>query len=348
MRCLLLWPGRYSIKTTIKKGFEANGVEVHDLEYESMFSDFVNSFVKKYESLPNKVKDIWKKRYIRHINEGYLKEYEKWSPELVMIYNNQFIHPEVLEIFKKRSKIVFYLGDNPLYTPTSIYNIHILFLADYIITPDSFWCEQLKRMGISNVFFDCVGFDPEIYHPFSVPEDQYNTFKSEMVYVGTAHKHNWGYKRFLFLDHFRDFDIRIYMSGNGYDRHWKTFFPDLKEKVIRHDKFDHNFNNLIYNCSRISPVEQVPSLFRGVHIRIFEILGAGCFPLCEYSHDLNEIFAGLNVPFVKDYREAGEIGKYLLSGDNLRGGLVTSMRSVINERFSGAAVVKRIMERLYK
>jgi spore maturation protein CgeB len=348
MRCLLLWPGRYSIKTSIKKGLEDNGVEVHDLDYESLFSNFVNSFVKKYEALPNRIKSIWKKRYIRHINEGYLNEYEKWSPELVIIYNNQFIHPEVLGSFKKRSKIVFYLGDNPLYTPTSIYNLHILFLADNIITPDSFWCEQLKRMGISNVFFDCVGFDPEIYHQLSVPEDQYNTFKSEMVYVGTAHKHNWGYKRFLFLNQFRKFDIRIYMSGNGYDRHWKTFFPGLKEKVIRHDRFDHNFNNLVYNCSRISPVEQVPSLFMGVHIRIFEILGAGCFPLCEYSHDLEQVFAGLDVPFIKDYREAEAIGNYLLSNNDFRAGLVTSMRSVVNERFSGKAVVKRMIDRLIK
>lgn len=51
------------------------------------------------------------------------------------------------------------LGDNPLYTPTSIYNLHILFSADYVICPDSMWRDQLTQMGVKNAVFDCFGFN---------------------------------------------------------------------------------------------------------------------------------------------------------------------------------------------
>jgi len=141
--------------------------------------------------------------------------------------------------------------------------------------------------------------------------------------------------------------VKIYMSGDGYKRHWQNFFPELESVIVKHERFDQQFNNLVYNCSKISPVELVPSLFNGVHLRVFDVLGSGIFPLCEYSSDLGNIFSGIEVPFIKDYREAEQIAEYILSDEEMRKTLVARMRHNIIEGFSGEKVIKRMLERIY-
>lgn len=148
MKCLLIVPNRYSIAGILKRGFEENAIETLIVDYDDFVFQPFNSFVKKTEALPNKLKRIWKGRYIKTINAGYLNLYNKLKPEIVFIYNNQFIEPEVLKYFSVKSKILFFLGDNPLYTPTSIYNLHILFFADYIICPNTFGYNSSKIWGL--------------------------------------------------------------------------------------------------------------------------------------------------------------------------------------------------------
>ncbi|NMC61439.1 MAG: hypothetical protein GYA51_18960 [Candidatus Methanofastidiosa archaeon] len=346
MKCLFLAARRYSITKSVINGFTGNNVEIKIIDFEDYFNNSVNSFIQKYESLPKKIKQFWKGQYVNIINRNYLKDFEDFKPDLVFIYNNRNILPSTLEHFKKTSKIAFILVDNPLYTPTNIYNLHILFYADYIISPDSFWCDQLKMMGITNVHFDCFGFDPEVFSPIKVEESEFLKYQSDIVYIGTAHKNNWGYKRFMFLNQFKNMNIRMFIGGNGYQLHWKKFFPELEAKIIRHEKFDPKFNNLVYNCSKISPVEQVPSLFYGIHIRIFDILGAGIFPLCEYSRDVEKVFEGLDVPFIRHYGEAENLAKELIHNEKYRHDIIFKMRDIVLQKFSAVSVINRLIENI--
>lgn len=327
-------------------GFRDNGISVNILDYEDFFGRFINYSVNKFEFLPNRIKDIWKVRYINTINKEYLRVYEEANPDIVFIYNNQNIHPEVLEKFSRKSKIVFFLGDNPLYTPTNIYNLQILFSADYIICPDTLWLDQLKKMGIKNIVFDCFGFNPEMYYPLNLTETEKRQYGSDLVYVGNAHKDNWGYKRFLFLNQFEKFNLKVFLSGSGYQKRWKSFFPELSKNIVQHNSYDQKFNNLVYNCSKIGPVELVPSLFNGVHVRVMDLLGAGIFPLCEYSSDLDRVFAGLDIPYIRHYDEASSLADYLLNNEEYRLSLIRQMRDRINSTYSPEKVISRMLASL--
>jgi len=257
------------------------------------------------------------------------------------------VSPETLVTFKERARIAFFLGDNPLYSPTSINNIHILQYADYIICPDSMWKEQLEKMGIKNVKLDFLGFDESVYHPFQPTGDLKSIYNSDFVYIGHAHLSGWGYKRFLFLNHFSDFNIKIFLVGSGYDKYWFKFFPKLRDKIImpgNKDRYNQKFSNLIYNCSKIGPVELVPSYFNGIHPRVFELLGSGIFPLCEYSRDLEMVFSGLNVPFIKNYDEIKDIAEYLLRNDDLRAQLISGMRQRIMDLYRPEKVISRLID----
>lgn len=346
MKCLLLAPLQYPFINSIIAGIEQEGIELKSVDYQQFFSPRKNSWYNNYTALPKKIRNIWEEPYVKQANEEYLRIFREFNPDLVLIYNNQLVLPDLLEQFKKTSRVAFMLGDNPLYTPTSIYNLHILFQADYVICPDSMWRDQLTLMGVQNAVFDCFGFNDAVYHPMTVSEADRQQYQSDFIYVGSASKTNWGYKRMLFLNLFRNLDMRAYISGNM-DR-WLAFFPEVKDKVIPHNRFDAGFNNLVYNCSKIAPVEQVPSLFKGIHVRVFDILGAGILPLCEYSADLCAVFEGMDIPVIKNYSEAEEMARFWLENESKRLEYVQSMRERVVQQYAPPLVIRRMVDHIFK
>lgn len=347
MKCLLIISGGHSITKSVVNGFNSHNWDVMVVNYKDFFNSTVNSFIKNLEFAPNRLKDLWKTPYIRLLNKNYVGIFEKENPDLVFIYNNQYLLPDTLELVRKKSKIVFILGDHPLYTPTNPYNLHLLKYADYIICPDTFWLEQIKIIGINNVYFDFFSYDPESYYPFSPSQKQRKIYNSDLVYIGTAHKTAWGYKRFLFLSHFKMFDLKAYISGDGYTNKWSKLFPELNNKIIKHDVVDNQFNNMVYNCSKIAPIELVPSLFNGIHIRVFDVLGAGIFPLCEYSKDLEILFQGLDVPLIKHYSEAEGLTRALLNDDKYRKMLIKQMRIRVEDMHNPKIVISRMLNKVF-
>lgn len=346
MKCLFIAPLRYPFIHSIQSGMEAQGMEIKAVDYQDFFPARTNRWYNNYTSLPKKIRNIWEEPYVRKTNAEYLKIFQAFQPDLVFIYNNQLVLPDLLEQFRKTARIAFMLGDNPLYTPTSIYNLHILFQADYVISPDTMWRDQLARLGIKNVIFDCFGFNSATYFPMEVSAAERQQFQSDLIYVGSASKTNWGYKRMLFLSLFKELDLKAYISGGGMER-WNSFFPGLEKRIIPHDRFDAGFNNLVYNCSKIAPVEQVPSLFNGIHVRVFDILGAGILPLCEYSADLEMVFAGIDLPQIKNYPEGSEMARFWLDNEDKRTALVQQLRERVLERYTPAMVIRRMTEHLF-
>ncbi len=347
MKCLLLAPLRYPFINSIVSGLEAQGMELLALDYQDFFPARTNRWYNNYTALPKKIRNIWEEPYVKKANTEYRKAFESFQPDLVFIYNNQLVLPELLEVFQKKARIAFMLGDNPLYTPTSIYNLHILFQADYVISPDTMWRDQLTRLGVRNVVFDCFGINSAIYYPKVATPEERGAYQSDFIYVGSASKTNWGYKRVLFLDLFKNLDLRAYISGDGMDR-WLDLFPGVRPKIIPHDRFDSVFNNTVYNCSKIAPVEQVPSLFNGIHVRVFDILGAGILPLCEYSADLVTMFEGMDIPVIKNYTEAEEMARFWLENESKRIACVQAMRNHVLEHYAPSLVIQRMVEQVFK
>ncbi len=343
MKCLFLAPLHYPFIQAIHQGFEAHGIEVRAVDFVEFFKPRTNKWMRKITPLPKKVRNYWENPYAEKVNAGYQRVFEEVQPDIVFIYNNQLVHPDTLARWKNQAKITFMLGDNPLYTPTSLYNLHILYQADYIISPDTLWRDQLLRMGVPNVVFDCFGFNESTYYPMEVSAADRAKYGSDFIYIGRSHKTNWGYKRFLYLSLFKDFDLKAYISGGGYQR-WTRFFPGLEQRIVDHNRYDAGFNNLAYNCSKIAPVEQVPSLFNGIHVRVFDILGANILPLCEYSPDLEMVFEGIDIPMIRDYQKGAEVAAYWLAHDAERKAVVEQMRERVLERYLPKLTISRLLQ----
>lgn len=345
MKCLLLAPSRYPFIRSIPAGMEASGIDVRMVDYQDFFQSRVNSRFNNYTSLPRKLRRLWEDPYVRRANEEYLRIFREYRPELVFIYNDQLVQPETIAAFKGSARIAFYLGDNPLYTPTNIHNLSILFGSDYTITPDSLWKEQLTRMGVRNVVVDHFGMNEALYHPLEITDAQRTEHAADLVYIGSSSKTNWGYKRARFLNLFSGMDLRAYISGSM--ERWYAEFPALAAKVHAHDRFDAGFNNLVYNCGKLAPVEQVPSLFHGIHVRVFDALGAGILPFCEYSKDFVDEFGDTGAPVIRDYREAEELARHWIAAESERRSVIDRMRARATERYAPHLVIQRLIDRLF-
>lgn len=346
MKVMLLMPRTYSLLRTISKGFSDNGIETIEVDYEDFFNPHVNNLINRLESLPNKIKNKWKHYYIKSLNREYSRLFDLHQPGIVFIYNNQLILPETIRYFRERSKIVFFLGDNPLYTPTSEYNLPILYHADYVMSPDTFWIRQLESIGIRNLYFGVFGFDETTFYPFTPEKEDFEKFKCDLVYVGTAQKTNWGFKRFLFLNHFRNLDMKAFISGDGYYNKWKAHFPDLDKRIIPHNLNDPHFNNLVCNCSKIYPIDLVPSLFHGIHIRIMDCIGSGILPLVEYSRDLDLVFKDASIPTLKNYKDAENTARCYLNNDSKREAVVNDLREYVKINYAPKDIIGAILEKV--
>lgn len=342
MKVLLLLPRGYSYYNSILNAFKNAKVDTFALDYEDFFVKPINYFIRRFDSLPNILKNNWKKYYIKRINIGYSNIYNNIKPDLVFIYNNQLIETELIKQFKTKSKIIFYLGDHPLYSPTAENNLELLFHSDYTICPDTFWIQQLKMMGIKNLVFDLFGFDDKVYFPFTPSDEEFREFASDLVYIGSAHKNSWGYKRFYFLNQFAKFDVRFFLNEDGAKK-WVKYFPDIKEKIIYYSGRNQSFNNLVCNCSKIYPIDISGSVFNGIHIRLLDCIGSGILPLVEFTKDLKLVFGSIEVPTINSYGEIPELTKYYLSNEDYRKKIIGTLRKFVIDNYSPNLFVNRIL-----
>ena len=166
MKCLFIASFRYPFMHAIRAGMEKNDIEVKSIDYQDLLNKRESFLTGKFNAMPRKVKLLWEKPLTRRVNQAYIDTFRAFKPDLVFVYNSQLLVPETVNLFRESAKVAFMLGDNPLYTLSSnLYNLTILNLADYIISPDTFWKDQLNMMGIRNIHFDCFGFDDTIYRP---------------------------------------------------------------------------------------------------------------------------------------------------------------------------------------
>jgi len=345
MKVLLLTPKVYSLSEMLSDGFNDNGWKSCIVDYKYIISNKINRIYEKTAGLPRKITKSWKSYYYRLINNEYNKIFDIEKPNIVLIYNNQFIFPETIERFKKSAKIVFYLGDNPLWSKTFDYNLNILKYADLILSPDSHWQFELKMIGIPNVECDHIGYSRKRFFIVSnIPETFQNRYKSDLIFIGRNYLSSPGYKRTIFLNKFSGMSMKIF-GGNSWN-YWLKHFPELKQhyNMMQHRISDEELNYAI-NCAKIYPIDQNPGIINGIHVRVFEAIGAGALPIMEWRKDIDKTFNGL-LPVIKNYNEARRIAEYYLQSEDIREKKVEELKNYLNKVYTPSLYVKRLISYL--
>ena len=338
MKVLLLIPSVYSLANTIRKGFLSLDYNTEVYDYRNDVSGNLKNVNTQMYRLPFSVRKKWNAYFMNKINVLHRKKFDNEHPDLVLIYNNEMLLPETIAHFKKSAKVMFFLGDNPFYTPTNDYYLHLLFSADMIISPDSFWTQQLELMGIKNCTTEYFNTQ---HNPFTQTE---NVEPHDLLFVGMSYVNSWGYKRALFLSHFADMDIRIH--GNSAWYRWLEFFPQLKDKFILKGRYSDEYMDLLHRNAKIYPFDSNPGVLNGIHLRLFDCIEYDMLPIPEYRKDIQDVFSKEHLPIITDYSKAKDIVQHYLDNDTERIELVQSLKSFIRNNFNPEKSLGRILSRI--
>ncbi len=345
-KTLILCPARISLNRIFTSVLANLSDEVKTYDVSSEIGRRRLTVNTRMRRFPYGIRNRWDSYFFRLANELIINEISIQRPDLVLVYNSEFLLPETCIKIRKTAKLVFFLGDSPFYTPQNDYYIACLNHADLVLVPDSFWMSQLNTMGIDRTIYFIPGIDETEYHRLEADEAAKEE-GTDILYAGTSYKNSWGYRKAALMSRFSEFNTRIY--GNDAWERWFPFFPELKPLFRRSGYIPSERLNRMFNRTKIIPVDGNPSIINGAHLRLLEALAAGALPLIEYRRDVNdEIFSGsgITLPVIKNYNEASSTASYWLEHEEERLKTVVAMSSFFKEKYNAEKNAVRIREGL--
>ena len=338
-RALLLCPEKYSLFNSFYDILSEMADEVRGYDIITAIKKGDARINRQAFRLPFSIRNKWESYFLDKINTMLLKEVRDFNPDLILVYNSVYLLPETCSLLKKRSRLVFFMGDSPFYTPQNNYYLSCLAYADLILSPDSFWNKQLNTMGMKNTIYFIPGPDCKSYFRIEkAGKDHEEEGEREILYVGSSYLNSWGYKKALLMSRFSSFNFRIY--GNSAWKRWFSFFPELQSVYEESNFIPQEKLNRMFNMTRLIPVDGNPGILNGVHLRLFESLSAGALPLIEYRDDVDGLlfkdFSG-ELPLIKDYGKAADVATYYLKNERERSELAAAMSEYINRHYNSAA-----------
>jgi hypothetical protein len=344
-KALLLGVKKYSLFNSLLRVLKELADSSFGYDVREKISPFYFRVNTQFAKIPYSVRRHWEKLFLEKVNSMIYSVFCKMQPELVVVYNSEFLLPETCEKMKKKAKLVFFLGDSPFFTPGNRYFLACLAYADLILAPDTFWLKQLNTIGLNKTSFFFPDIDSESYFVIK-PSEQFSSFpETEVFYSGTCYVDSWGYKKALLMNQFTPFKFQLF--GNSAWERWFQFFPALREHYKQSSYIPTPELNIMLNRTKLVPVDGNPGILNGFHLRLFETLGAGALPLIEYRKDVVDIlFKGClaRLPLIDDYSKAYTVANYYLNNERERSQIVTELRNHISVNHNSVLNAQRIVD----
>jgi len=342
-KVLLLFPGFYTLADSFAYGFEKNSYMVQQYDYRTDVSRIEQRVQGHIEKFPHAVRKKWYQIHVMNINKNHMNVFNRENPDTVVVYNSEMLLPETVETMKKRSKIIFFLGDSPFYTRQNEYYFQCIKHAEVILCPDSYWQKQLMGLGFEQARFFLIGSSPEVNYRMVPSLQDMQKWASDLVFVGVSYSSAIGYKRALFLSQFADLNFRIYTDGRI--RRWLHDFPQL-DPCLRHPRrrISNSELNTLLNCCKVYPVDANPGLINGVHVRILDCIASGILPIAEYRKDVQREFEKDGLPIIRRVYEAGLIAKDIVTDEKARRERLEMLLNLVNKRFSPENAVEALIQ----
>jgi len=310
MRILTLIPEGYTLLNTIKQSFEKMNHEVINLNYSSFFKYWQNRLITKTTGLPYTVKNRIKihDQYRKKINKLYLEHVYNYKPDLVFVYNDQYLTFD------------FILGDNPFFFHNHpLRNLGMYLNADYVFSCDSYITKSFEKAGQKNVSEIYFGYDPTICYSKKPTQEQRMRYSSDVVMIGRLYPtiiSTWTYKRLFFFNQFKNLDLKIY--GPGWHK-YKEVFPELIQKANNPGHYlSFDEVNTILSCCKLYPVEANPGIFKDVEI-----------------------------PIIKNYNDAEKLAIYYIKNDKKREQIKKELKQFVDSNYTPQKAAKKILDKVF-
>lgn len=346
-KSLLLCTEKYSLYSSLLNILTLLSEEARGFDIRKLLNPLSLKVQTQMFRFPHKIRSGWETMILSQANTEFLREIRLYKPDLVFVYNSEYLIPETCTEIRKTARLVFFMGDSPFYTPMNPYYLSCLTYADLILCPDTFWIGQLNVMGINRTAYFVTGIDTSSYYVINDQMTTHNFENADILYSGSCYNNSWGFKKAMLMSQFTGFNFRLY--GDRSWKKWFSFFPELQTHFTETGFITTERLNMMFNGSKLMPVDGNPAILNGFHLRLFEALGSGVLPLVEYRKDVEEILfndSSEMVPLIKDYSQAGDLAGYYIKNNAERAGLTNSLREYIERKYSTAMNAERLRELL--
>lgn len=350
MRILTLIPEAYTLLNTIKRSFEKMNHEVININYPSFFKAWQNRLITQTIGLPHTVKNKIKihDQYRKKINQIYLQHVYDYQPDLVFVYNDQYLTRETAREIQKLTRLAFILGDNPFFFHNHpLHELGMFLNADFVFSCDSYITNSFIKAGQLNASEIYFGYDTTVCYPKQPSPEERVKYSSDVVMIGRLYPtiiSSWTYKRLWFYNQFKDMDLKIY--GPGWHK-YKEAFPELIQKVTNPGHYlSFDEVNTILSCCKVYPVEANPGIVNGIHLRVFDCIGSEILPLVEYTKDLENVFWDVEVPMIRDYGRAEEIARFYIANEEKREKLKKELKQFVDSYYTPVKAAEKILEKV--
>lgn len=299
--------------------------------------------------MPYYLRNRWEKYFLNKANAILLDELKRYNPDLVLVYNSEYLLPDTCLEIRKKASLVFYMADSPFYTLVNDYYLSCLSHASLILSPDSFWMKQMNILGLRNTAFFIPGIDSDSYFRVEESKELTETETSDILYAGTSYANSWGYKKALLMSKFTGYNFKLY--GNRMWKRWFRFFPQLETHFTETGYIPTYKLNLMFNKTRLMPVDGNPAILNGFHLRLFEAIGSGALPLAEFREDIEGMVfrnSDVRVPIINDYNDASDIAGYYLKNETESKEMAEALRRFVLYTYDKSRNAERLLDYLIK
>lgn len=199
------------------------------------------------------------------------RKIQNTQPDIILIADLFYLSLPLLEVLqhaKPKAKIYHWIGD--------FFDERLKFsspIIDQFFFTDSSFLDDARQMGIDQVAYLPLGFNPTIFYP---PKNNLPR-KDALLFIGA-----WSENRQAFL---QQIQVPVNVYGKGWDKLKSDSIKahphnlSLSQVADLYQQYKYVLNIINHNNTRI-----------GLNMRCFEAIGAGAILVTEYSSDLLHCF----------------------------------------------------------
>ena len=280
----------FNYQISVKDAFEALGFECKVETYDEPIHPFKGILKWRHKFSLNKEKLRQKSRILYN---KYIKTiYDEFSPDIVFSYNGTILLDNLLDYFRKKSKVIIWMYDSVQRADRKICQSHI----DHV---DAMFCFEktdvdfFYAMG-KTAYYLPLSCDPSIYYPIKGIEKTI-----DILFVGTIYTSK---KRISLLEHIADHypDKKILFYGE-YKPYYKNPIKWLFRKrrhIFRNTNIPPQKVNELYSKSHILINIHNEQTIYGANQRVYEACASGTYQICDSN------------PYIESLFPCGEVGLY--------------------------------------
>ena len=350
VKILINAPKFYGIDESIKEAFDAIGFNATLLNYGSKTTMQEKIARKTGLTIPH-LKPLLNpllKYYLEKENKELVNTMKKEKPDLLFIIKGDHLFPETLkEIRNERScPIIAYIWDDPFYSYAGLFADDFrksnfekgMHLYDFIFVYDTFYVEQMKKRGISNVEYLPLAADQNRYKKIEISEEDRGKYSYEVCFVGTPYP-----KRIEVLEKLKHYNLGVFGDG------WTKYFLEKGKATPSYYRGKAKGEKVlkIYLSSKIVLNIHDPEAREGLNSRTFDILACGAFEIVDHKKNL-DIHLKNNIEIVsfENLKELNDIVNYYIHNPELSNNIAERGRTKVLREHTWENRIQKVIDTL--